>query len=83
MFMFFSVFCSFIFYSNSFSPLRNLMDYFKLNFNTNDVCTTRQLTLIQFFSVDSQTIYVTENGVNEALHPLTPPKEGVSFKDEK
>ena len=36
-----------------------------------------------YFSVDSQTIYVTENGVNEASHPLTPPKEGVSFKDEK
>nr|XP_022288014.1 organic cation transporter protein-like isoform X1 [Crassostrea virginica] len=31
----------------------------------------------------NQTIYVTENGVNEASHPLTPPKEGVSFKDEK
>ena len=35
------------------------------------------------FSVDSQTIYVTENGVNEASHPLTPPKEGVSLQDEK
>ena len=35
------------------------------------------------FSVNSQNIYVAENGVNEASHPLTPPKEGVSLQDEK